>query len=239
MKRLIIILFVALAFSASAQISGFGVRLSGGLSTITDDLTEKTPIFGASLGGYLSYGFERQHNVLSQLFYLNIGLNVARRGGIYSEKFDIAENLLTERVGKYDALYVQVPVLAQFRFELPMMRRQRHYASLLVGPAVSVGVIGQYSDRAVTPFMPQREVNYVIDHAAAFDYMNRLDVSAVVGLEYEINNFTLGLFMDYGFCSVKDEVDAVKTIENGGETTMHPGGNIMSFLLSVGYKFVK
>ncbi|MBR1517623.1 MAG: PorT family protein [Bacteroidales bacterium] len=230
------ILLCALSLGASAQLTNIGVRLGGGISRLSDDLTEKTPLASFSFGGYAMLEFTKLRSPMAYIFYLQGGINFTRRGGSYSEVFTIAPGLSTEHHGSFDAYYVQVPILANFRFELPV-RKRKQYVRFFVGPAVSYGLLGRYSERKVTPFQPQRDVNYKIQNAPAFDYMNRLDVEAIVGIGYESQRFTFSIYVDHGFLSAKDEVDALRTIENGDVPVNHAGCSITAYMLSVGYRF--
>ncbi|MBQ4376634.1 MAG: PorT family protein [Bacteroidales bacterium] len=238
MKKIfaVLICLFALSAGAMAQITNLGLRGGIGISKLSDDLTEKTPILAVSAGGYATLEFTKLRSPMAYIFYLQGGLNVVRRGGGYSETFAIAEGLTTEHHGNYDAWYVQVPILANFRFELPVKKRNQ-YLRLFFGPAASYGIIGTYSERKVTPFQPQRDVNYKIHNAAAFDYMNRLDVEAIFGFGYENRNITFSIYVDHGFLSVYDEIDALRTIENGDNPVTHAGSSLTAYMVSVGYRF--
>ena len=237
MKRFIIALMLVVAFAgaAKAQFSYVGFRVAGGIATLQDDLTEKTPILGASAGIYVNYDFSRLRSVMSQIFYLQSGVNLTRRGGTYYEKFAVGEKISSEHEVTMDAWYVQVPLLANFRFELPAKTR-RQYVRLFVGPAISVGVFGSYNDMQTTPRLPQREVNHKIRNAAAFDYMNRIDADLMVGIGYEYNRFTISFYVDHGFLSSVDERDVLRTIENQGNEVTHGGCNMTAYMLSASYR---
>ena len=238
MKKILIVFicFIALSMGAMAQITNLGLRGGVGISKLSDDLTDKTPILAVSVGGYATLEFTQLRSPMAYIFYLQGGLNIVRRGGGYSEVFSIAQGLNTEHHGSYDAWYAQVPILANFRFELPVKKRKQ-YLRLFFGPAVSYGIIGTYSERKVTPFQPQRDVNYKIHNAAAFDYMNRLDAEAIFGFGYENRNITFSIYVDHGFLSVYDEIDALRTIENGDNPVNHAGSSLTAYMVSIGYRF--
>lgn len=245
----------ALTGVANAQFTNFGIRVGGGFSTLTDDLTEKTPILGASVGLYTTYEFTTLRSFMGRIFYLQFGANFVRRGGKYEEVFVLGESLTSEHKGSLDAYYVQVPVLANFHFELPIRKNRGHFVRAFLGPAVSVGVMGKYSEIKVTPYQPSTEINYKIVNAPAFDYVKRIDAEIIAGIGYEYKNITLSFYVDHGFLSVKDERDALRTLEangsanagtgtgtgsgtsNTGNDILHAGSSLNAYMFSFGYRF--
>lgn len=231
MKKIFLTILLTLTFTgvSVAQITNFGIRVGGGLSTIYDDLTEKTPIMGASVGAFITIEFRQMRSPLAYIFSIQTGLNVVRRGGKFREDFDQPYSLPSVHEGGYDALYGQLPVLLNFHIEIPGSRRKQ-FVKLFLGPAVSYGFYGTYEDRKVTPHLPQTDINYKIHNAKAFDYLNRLDVEAIVGVGYEHKNWDFSIYVDHGFLSVQDVKDAAT-----GE--MRSGASLNSYMLAVGYHF--
>lgn len=230
------VLMLSQSFEGRAQITSIGVQAGCGYSRLVDNLNSKGGAFGAVFGGYVVYDFLDAHSVLAERFYLQGGLNLVRRGGAFEEVFTIS-NYRTTRSGYYHAWFAQIPVLASFRYELPI-RSSGHYLRAFVGPAFNVGLFGHYSDRSVSPHRPQTSVNFNIENEPAFDYMNRIDVDFIIGVGYQFDHIVANLYMDYGFLAVGKETDVLKSMENpDSKEAIIPGGNIMSFMFSVGYQF--
>ena len=147
MKRFLIVLtfLTAFATTAQAQFLNFGVRAGVGLATHVDDLANNSPILAANVGGFVTYGFTQSASLLADVFRLQTGVNFIRRGCNFKE---VLEMTMSIREGSYDAWYVQIPLLASFRYELPI-REPGHFGLLSVGPALSVGMFGTVKDRNI------------------------------------------------------------------------------------------
>ncbi len=234
--------------SAHAQFDDYGVKLGLGNATYSDDLATKSSILGLNMGGYINYSFKHSPTALAEIFYLQTGINLVRRGNSFQEVFENG-NTLIFREGHHHAWYVQVPVLAGVHFELPV-REPGHTVGFFIGPAVSYGLFGHYADRVISPGVTAREANYDVNFSGnandrkLFNHIGRLDVSAILGLSYERGNYTFSLFVDHGFLSVADDVDVLRIILDeisGGTTNTDtdytiPGGNNNAIMLSVSYK---
>lgn len=228
---------------AHAQWGDVGIKAAIGSASITDDMSTKSPIFGATLGGYINYTFVKSQTVLGEIFYLQTGLNINRRGSNYQV---ILENQTTIsiREGFYHAYYAQIPLLAGVHMELPI-RQAGHIVGVIVGPALSVGVAGRCHDRMVAPFLPSYAVNYDTDvtgtpaDRAVFNHLSRFDISAIIGLTYEYKNFTVSLYVDHGFVATSKEKDILRIIENGqgGNSKIEiPNGNNSAYMLGIAYR---
>ena len=171
---------------AQAQFADYGVRAGLGLATISDDLSTKSPILGATVGGYINYSFRNTQTILGEFLYLQSGLNLNRRGSNFHEVLE-NENTLSVRDGYYHAYYLQMPLLVGFHFELPI-RSSGHRAGIIVGPAFNVGLFGRYKDRMVSPGNPSSIANYdnSIINTPSFtisDNMSEAEVAAVRAAE--------------------------------------------------------
>lgn len=228
-----------------AQWGDFGVKAGLGYASITDDLSTKSPILGATVGGYLNFTFAKSKTVLGEIFYLQTGLNINRRGSNYQVILD-HQTTISIREGYYHAYYAQIPFLACVHMELPI-RNSGHSVGVFLGPALSVGIAGRCHDRMVAPFLPSYAVNYDNDitgtpsDRAVFNHLTRLDVSAMIGLTYEYKNFVVSLYVDHGFVATSKEDDILRIIENsqGGGNSIKveiPNGNNSAYMLSIGYR---
>lgn len=233
---------------AHAQFDDYGVKFAIGTATLADDLGSKGPILGANVGGYINFTFKHSPTALAEIFYLQTGLNLVRRGNRFEEVYE-HDNTLAYREGYHHAYYVQLPILAGVHIELPV-REPGHVVGLYLGPAVSFGLFGRYADRMITPGYTSRQANYDVNFSgtsadrALFNHINRLDVSAILGLSYEHGPYTFSLFVDHGFLAVSEGVDVLTTILNnlgGGaistaNVTNIPDGNNNAIMFSVAYK---
>lgn len=233
---------------AHAQWGDYGVKAGIGYATITDDLSTESPITGATLGGYINLTFSKSQTVLGEIFYLQSGLNLIRRGSNFQVVLD-HETTISIREGYYHAYYAQIPFLACVHMELPI-RKAGHVVGIYAGPAVSVGLFGACRDRMVSPFLPSYNVNYdshftgtAADRAVfSKKHLRRFDVSANIGLTYEYKDFSVSLSVDYGFMATSKEEDVLRIIENSqriggnGFKVEIPNGNNVAYLLTIGYK---
>ena len=236
--------------AAHAQFDDYGVKGAFGTATLADDLGTKSPILGLNAGCYLNYTFKHSPTVLSEIFYLQTGINLIRRGNRFEEHYE-HDNTLSFREGYHHAYYVQLPVLAGLHFELPI-REPGHIVGIYLGPAVNYGLFGRYADRMITPGYTSRAANYDVNFTgkdkdrALFNHIGRLDVSAILGLSYEHGRYTYSLFVDHGFIAVSEGTDVLRTIINNlGNTTgttnnndnlTIPDGNNNAVMFSVAYK---
>lgn len=171
---------------AQAQFADYGVRAGLGVATISDDLSTKSPILGAGVGGYINYTFVNTQTIFGEFVYLQSGLNLNRRGSNFHEVLE-NENTMSVRDGYYHAYYLQLPLLVGFRLELPI-RQSGHIAGIIAGPAFNVGLFGRYKDRMVSPGNPSSIANYdnSIINTPSFtisDNMSEAEVAAVRAAE--------------------------------------------------------
>lgn len=256
MKKILILGIIGLMgiTGARAQFDDYGVKVGLGSATLTDDLSTKSPTLGVNLGGYINLGFKHSQTALAEIFYLQTGLNLVRRGNSFEEFYEHG-NTLAHREGYHHIWYLQLPVLAAVHFELPV-RDPGHWVGFYLGPAVSFGLFGAYADRMVTPGYTSRNANYDVNFSGTaedrqlFNHISRLDVSAVFGITYERGRYTVSLFVDHGFIAVSKGEDILRIIENTRTQILDqinntntqptdveiPNGNNSAIMLSLSYK---
>ena len=248
MKRIFIIIAMAITAcgAAHAQFSDYGVRLAAGVATIEDDLSTKSPILGLNAGGYITYTLQNNPTVLSEIFYLQTGLNLVRRGADFEEVLQ-NENTMSIRTGCVHPWYLQLPILAGVHFELPI-RQAGHVVGIFVGPTVNFGLFGRYNDRKVSPGMSTYHDNYDVEYNGTpedrqlFNHIHRLDIGAVLGLSYERGPFTFTLFMDHGFLATSEGTDIIRLLDRETGAIAEdvnvtiPGGNNHAIMLGVSYR---
>lgn len=212
MKKLLIALavFMLLAVTSQAQFLNWGVRGGAGLGTHVDNISSSSPIMAMNAGVFVSYGFTQSQSLAADNFCLQTGLNVIRRGTHFEEVFEKGLNM-SIREGYYSAFYVQLPILATVRYELPV-RNPGHRVLFSAGPAVSYGLFGQYVDRKISPGMPQYTWNYKISEDA-FSVLNHLDVNFLFGAGYEWKDLSFMLQFDLGLLPVSTDKDFLKASE--------------------------
>jgi hypothetical protein len=224
----------------------FGAKAGLGYATITDDLSTKSPILGATVGGFANLTFAKSQSMLAEIFYLQTGLNLNRRGSNFQVVME-RDNTLSIREGYYHAYYAQIPILACVHMELPI-RKAGHIVGVYLGPTINVGLFGRCKDRLVSPGISSYTGNYDLDiHGSAhdravFSHLKRFDLSAIVGASYEYKNYVVNLYVDYGFLPTSEETDIIRVIENSSNSGSNikieiPNGYNIAYMLSVGYKF--
>ena len=248
--------------NAHAQFGDYGVRIGLGHATIDDDMTTKSGLMGAGIGGYINYNFTG--TVLEEFFYLQSGLSFNRRGCSFEEILENGTNIMI-REGYIHSWYAQIPVLACIHFELPV-REVGHTVGFFLGPAVSIGVFGPYSERKVTPFVSALDANYDLRiHGTAadrdvFSHLNRIDINALLGLTYERGDFTFSAYIDRGLLATSTGVDVLRVLENSNSNSSNtdgtgnsnnnsnnnkeinvniPNGNNVAYMFAVSYKLGK
>lgn len=248
MKRigLIVLLgLIGLMGNVQAQFGDYGVKVGIGHATIDDDLTTKSGILGASVGGYINYTFHESESMLAEVFYLQSGLNLIRRGSNFEEVMETGTNLMI-REGYIHAWYAQIPILACVHLEMPI-RQAGHSIGFFLGPAIGIGITGVYNERKVSPFVSAYDANYdlCINGTAKdrdpFSHLNRLDVSAILGLSYEYKDLTITAYLDHGFLATSTGVDVLRILEREqtGNTEINvriPNGTNVAYMVSVAYR---
>ena len=234
--------FIGLMGSVRAQFGDYGVKVGLGFATIDDDLGTKSPILGATVGGYINYTFLQSKSVLAETFFLQTGLSLNRRGSKFEEVRENGTDM-SIRTGFAHAYYLQLPILACVHYELPI-RQPGHVVGLFVGPAFSYGLFGRYSDRMVHPGYSDVNTNYDLDFNGSaedrkvFNHYERFDSSALIGITYEYKHFTVSFYIDRGFIAVSEGPDILRIIESsqsGNKPDKIPDGNNKAYMLSVSY----
>lgn len=240
MKKTFFLLAIlaALVPAGRAQFLNYGFRAGTGMGVYVDDISKNSPIMAFNLGAFVNFGFTNGQSLMAENFLLQTGLNVVCRGSRFSDVLEKGLSLSVDE-GYYKAWYVQLPILATVRYEL-LIRDPGHFILFQVGPAVSYGIIGQYHESKISPYMPQRTWNYE-DNGDAFSNehnpLNRLDVGAIIGVGYERHDLSVMLHLDYGFLAVSKEDDILKqSLNSENKNAVVPGGNNLALILSVGYQ---
>lgn len=246
MKKIVVFTTLVSIFTiCHAQFSEYGVKVGLGAATMNDDLATKSPVLATNIGGYINYTFQNSESLFSEIFHLQTGLNLIRRGSNFEEVLERGTTL-SIRTGYHHAWYVQLPILACLHYELPI-RHPGHDLGLCIGPAVSFGLFGNYADRKITPGVSSPSANYDIsfngtpDDCKVFNHLNRLDIGAIVGLTYQYRNLNLSLFIDHGFLATSDGYDILRIIQNqqsqGSDVNVKiPNGHNVAYMLSFSYK---
>jgi len=241
MKKTILLLvfsFYLLVPAVRSQFLNYGFRVGTGMGVYVDDISKNSPILAFNLGGFVNFGFTGGQSLVAENFMLQSGLNVVCRGSRFNDALEKGLSLSIDD-GYYKAWYLQLPILATVRYEL-LIRDPGHYILFQVGPAVSFGILGQYHERKISPYMPQITWNYE-EYGDAFSNehnpLNRLDVGAIIGVGYERHDLSVMLHLDYGFLAVAKDDDILKQAADPDDKKAYvPGGNNLALILSVGYQ---
>jgi len=250
----LLIAMILLSTSVQAQLTHKGVRFGLGASYVADDFLTRSPILGSNLGVFANYGFENAQSFWADNLYLQFGISIARRGTNIEQTLD---SIRSYRYGYYHNYMIEIPVLACWRYELPILQPD-HYLNFYAGPVASCGLFGFRKDRQVTPGYPQTSMNYDTDLSSnkndrrSFKHQRRFDIGSQVGIGYKHNNIAIDLFWIHGFVPVMQEADVLRSLaisNNGGSNTYTDSegnqstlsnrgaytGTSQSFILSISY----
>ena len=254
-KALYLLLAVLLlAANAQAQFTHKGARLGLGAAYVADDFLTSSPILGGNLGVFVNYGFENAQSFWADNLYLQFGLNVTRRGTNFEQVFEAVHSY---RSGYFHNYYAEIPVMACWRWELPVLQPD-HYLNFYVGPVLNVGLFGIFKDRQVTPGYSNSSWNYDTflsgdkTDRRAFHHLRRLDASVQLGIGYKHGNYAIDFYWQHGFVPLMREDDVLRSLaitQNGGSNqytdsegnTQHLDnrnaytGTNQAFILSVSY----
>ncbi|MBP5704819.1 MAG: PorT family protein [Paludibacteraceae bacterium] len=227
MKKLLIsALMLLAALSASAQLISaardndgvkFGVRGSFALSNMNQEVTHSANfgnIAGASVTSKqlpaFAVGFSMNLPVLES-FHFNIELKYAMKGQKLVEKAELLsvnyENVTLERIG-----YLELPIQPQFRLNFS----ESSHLNVNVGPYLGLALHGNVKtksheegkDDTITKFYTFTGKSFTrvegksrtwedADNNYKARY-SRLDVGLALGVDYQIENFHVGVSYDLG-----------------------------------------
>lgn len=231
-KKVFIILFTLTAMFAHAQWAEYGFRAGIGPASISDDILMRRGVTGYNFTAYINYGFSQTESYLRDIFYFQPGLSLVKRGGYFAQTYS-GYTMGAIREGFFDLWYVQLSVLASFKFDLPYIPyvKGRPSLHLYVGPAVSYGVFGDARERKVAPMYPQETENY--DHEnKGFEVVNPLDVNGIFGIGVHWRGFTFDMYYDHGFMVLYDEYD-ISDLDGKRKSF---SGNNQAFIFALGYQ---
>ncbi|HPH62614.1 MAG TPA: porin family protein [Paludibacteraceae bacterium] len=190
MKRILslAVLFLGLVFSAHAELEEgtfkFGVRAGGGFATLTGDASGLSSVFNFHVGAVGDYAF-------SESFYLEPGLYFTKKGTSY----DLEGYFSSESID-VDLYYLQLPVLASYRFNFT----DKFGLNLQAGPYAAFGLFGSCGE----------DENG--DDVSSFDDGNykRFDAGLRLATGAQFSAFSVSLGYDLGLMNISDaeEVDA-------------------------------
>lgn len=227
MKKTLFLLtaMLLLATSTQAQLTHKGARFGLGAAYVADDMFTSSPVLGGDLGVFVNYGFENAQSFWADNLYLQFGINLTRRGTQFEKVLD---SIRSYREGYYHNYYAEIPVLACWRWELPVAQPD-HYLHFFAGPVLNVGLFGRRFDRCVTPGYPQSSMNYDTrlssdkNERRSFQHLRRIDCSAQLGIGYSHGNLGVELVWQHGFVPLMKEEDVLRGLiiqQNGGSTEM-------------------
>lgn len=152
----------------------FGVRVGGNLSTLTGDVEDAKSRFGFNAGMSVDVPFLKS-------LYLETGLYATQKGCKFGDE-------------KVNPLYIEVPVLASYRYDFSNDVQLRVNA----GPYVAYGISGKSGD----------------EKYFSGDYANkRFDMGLQVGTGVTVSKFYVGCAYEFGLTKVNKEGDG--SVKNG------------------------
>lgn len=203
MKRLVLLVCVAmLTIAASAQIT-WNVKAGGGVATMWGgDLNKVKPHFVAKIG----IGIEKP---LSSNLSLMPSLEVAWKGVKDETDFYNKEERF-DATYTYNFLYIQVPILVAYRFNL----NSDWNLTLKGGPYAAYAVYNNYN-LSLSNERGSGSQNFTKD-------IKKFDAGLDIGIDVEYHRFVFGVEGEIGFLSIYGSDSSV---------------NNLAFYGTIGYKF--
>lgn len=208
MKRLLSLVCVAmLTIIASAQIT-WNVKAGGGIATMWGgDLDRVKPHVVAKIGVGLEKPFSANFSLMPSL---EIAWKGVKNSGTEYEYNYMVDDYFVKDV---DLLYVQIPVMAAYRFNLS----NNWNLTLKAGPYVAYNVYNHYKfDQSMYG------INYNSESASNKMEIKKFDAGLDVGIDFEYHRFVFGAEGEMGFLSLL-----------GGDAKV----NNLAFYATIGYKF--
>jgi hypothetical protein len=172
-KTILILMFVSITSITFAQVK-WDVRFGGNLSGMSDgDMTMK---FGVKTGLALEYAFSELFAIRPSIYYSMKGASDAKTPFDFSPKNTLKLN------------YLEIPVLASFRFKLA----EKFVISLNAGPSLGYCVSKKPS---------------------TLEEMNRFDAGVNMGIDFVFNQrFVIGVESQYCFSKLVNDNTNLKNI---------------------------
>lgn len=219
MKKILLSIFaVAATFGAFAQDgSGFGAKLGMNVSSLSFSEDFEGEDTGSLTGINVGVFYDME---ISESFYIQPGLSYTTRGGKqeYSEE-DYSETY------KYKLGYLQVPVLASYRFAIGDTSK----LAINVGPTFGYAISGKckWED---TDLGESEEGDYnLFEEEEGYESpYKRFEVGLNIGVEYQFSKYFVGVNWEKGLTNVYED-----KIEGFDDYTAKNS----AFTFNVGYKF--
>ena len=181
-KVLFLVAFFAIAISASAQFN-VGVKAGFNASTMTNVEDSKYRP-GFHVGLMAQYMVTESFGLESGLYYSTLGVN--------------ADHGTAEL--KMSPSYLQLPITALYKFQVGEGLSLYPSAGLYLG----YGIAGKY-EFVVESVASESEKSDFFGKEDGYEWSNRFDAGATVGLNLQFNKFIIGLGYDYGFLKINKE----------------------------------
>lgn len=197
-----------------------GIRAGGNLSTFTGDFLNDVGLksrFGFNVGVNFDYSIMKCFGVQTGVYFTTKGAKVER------ETFH-TDDIYT-RTWEYNPMYIQIPVLASFRYNLNDNWRWE----LNAGPYFAFGVGGKYKYERTTTSIHDGDVIQHQESEQDFfgDDIKSFDMGIALGTGLTYKKFYFGVQYEIGMTDMnnaKDDPDYASIKNN-------------NFTFSVGYNF--
>lgn len=215
MKRILSLVCVAMfTLCASAQVT-FNVKLGGGLAfnSISESGVSTKADNKSLFVGKLGFGMELP---VSQNFSIMPSLELALKGGKLESDGDVS---------KINTTYLQLPVMAAYRFPLT----DRLNMTLKAGPYFAYGLSGKCKNQDDDG--DSDESNIFSDKDMGGKAASRFEIGGIAGVDFEYHRFVVGAEFEYGF------TDFYKVSYQEENYSYSGKMKNMAAYITVGYKF--
>ena len=236
-KPLIPLILVLLALPLSAQqVMRWGVEAGGGVALMANEHYSCGWLPSGVAAATVDLGFSHDPQ-MNQVLSMRTVLTLLVRGGRYGLELPSVEY---SRQGLYQGLYLQLPLLAHVKVELPPISPYRnHWLTLSLGPTIGLALSGTLRDEQHCGRYPGDTVVNALHNwrgRETYRHARRLDLGAMAAVGYQFDRLSLQAVWETGFRPTLpvDEAELFVDVLPGVEPAGYDG-YLSTLTLRLGY----
>jgi len=217
----------------------FGLDAGVNMTTISIEGASNKMGLGFTVGGYLDYN-------ISEVVFIEGGVYLISKKATseiaVSQSIPMMMSVAIVSKSDYNPMFLTIPITFGFN----LVNTDAFKFNFKVGPYIGLGLTGKLKNETkgnmTTYDFDDNPVVMDINSETeedVFSVMKKTDFGIRGGVGFDISNFNIGLFVDYGLTKVAAG-STTSTVTIGQTTTtqeMEYTGNIMTIGFNLGYKF--